>query len=47
MCEGEIRGSDEVYKGRNSLDNLSALEGDKSERVAKTNVWVKIKGKGK
>jgi len=35
------------YKGCNPLNNLSALEGDKSERVAKTNVWVKIKRKGK
>ena len=47
MHEGEICGSDEVYKGCNSLSNLSALEGDKSEKVAKTNVWVKIKRKGK
>jgi len=29
------------------LITLSALEGDKSKRVAKTNVWVKIKRKGK
>jgi len=35
------------YKGPDSLNNLSALEGDKSERVTKTNVWVKIKRKGK
>jgi len=35
------------YKGCNSLNNLSVLEGDKSEKVAKTNVWVKIKRKGK
>jgi len=45
--KGEICGSDEVYKGHNSLNNLSALEGDKSEKVAKTNVWVEIKRKGK
>jgi len=35
------------YKGRDSLNNLSALEGDKSEKVVKTNVWVKIKRKRK
>ena len=35
------------YKGRNSLNNLSALEGDKGKKVTKTNVWVKIKRKGK
>jgi len=29
------------------LINRSALESDKGEKVAKTNVWVKIKRKGK
>ena len=47
MHKGEICGSDEVIKGRDSLNNLSALEGDKSERVTKTNVWVKIKRREK
>jgi len=44
--EGEICGSDEVTRVVIPLITLGALEGDKSERVAKTNVWVKIKKKG-
>jgi len=34
-------------KDHNPLNNLSVLEGDKSEKVAKTNVWVKIKRREK
>ena len=47
MRKGEICGSDEVIRVVIPLITLSALEGDKSEEVAKTNVWVKIKRKGK
>jgi len=45
--KGEICSSDEVIRVVIPLITLSALEGDKSERVTKTNVWVKIKRKGK
>ena len=47
MRKGEICSSDEVIRVVIPLITLSALEGDKSERVTKTNVWVKIKRKGK
>jgi len=40
-------GSDEVIRVVIPLITLSALEGDKREGVAKTNVWVEIKRKGK
>jgi len=45
--KGEICGSDKVIRVVIPLITLSALEGDESEKVAKTNVWVKIKRKGK
>jgi len=45
--KGEICGSDEVIRVVIPFNNLSALEGDKGEKVAKTNVWVVIKRKGK
>jgi len=45
--KGEMCSSDEVIRVVIPLITLSALEDDKSERVAKTNVWVKIKRKGK
>jgi len=45
--KGEIHGSDGVIRVVIPLITLSALEGDKSERVTKTNVWVKIKRKRK
>jgi len=47
MCKGEICGSDEVTRVVIPLVTQSALEGNKSKRVAKTNVWVKIKWNGK
>ena len=36
-------GSDEVIRVIIPLITQDVLEGDKGERVAKTNVWVKIK----
>jgi len=45
--KGEICSSDKVIRVIIPLITLSALEGDKSEKVAKTNIWVKIKRKGK
>jgi len=45
--KGEICSSDKVIRVIIPLRTLSALEGDKSEKVAKTNVWVMIKRKGK
>jgi len=45
--KGEICGSDEVIRVVIPLITWSALEDDKSEKVAKTNVWVKIKRKRK
>jgi len=47
VCKGEICSSDEVTRVVIPLNNLSALESDKSEKVAKTNVWVMIKRNGK
>ena len=47
MHKGEICGSDEVIRVIIPLMTLSVLEDDKSEKVAKTNVWVRIKRKGK
>jgi len=47
MHKGEICGSDKVIRVVIPLRTLSALEGDKSKKVAKTNVWVMIKRKGK
>ena len=47
MHKGEMCGSDEVTRVVIPFITLSVLEGDKSEKVAKTNVWVKIKRKGK
>jgi len=46
MCKGEICSSDEVTRVVIPLVTLSALERDKSEKVAKTNVWVMIKRNG-
>jgi len=43
VCKGEICSSDEVTRVVIPLVTESALEGDKSGKVAKTNVWVKIK----
>jgi len=40
---GEICGSDEVTRVVIPLVTRSALEGDKSKKVTKTNVWVMIK----
>jgi len=41
--KGEIYGSDGVIRVVIPLITWGALEGDKSEKVAKTNVWVMIK----
>ena len=47
MCAREERcGSDEVTRVVIPLVTYSVLECDKHERVAKTNVWVKIKRNG-
>ena len=43
MHRGEICGSDEVTRVVIPLVTRSALEGDKSKKVTKTNVWVMIK----
>jgi len=45
--KGEIRGSGEVIRVVIPLITWGALESDKGEKVAKTNVWVMIKRKGK
>jgi len=47
MCKGEICGSDEVIRVIIPLITEVTLECDKSEKVIKTNVWVKIKRNGK
>ena len=47
MRKGEVCGSDEVTRVVIPLVTQSALESDKGERAAKTNVWVKIKRSGK
>ena len=47
MRKGKMCGSDEVTRVIIPFITLSVLEGDKSKKVAKTNVWVKIKRKGK
>ena len=44
--KGEMCGSDKVTRVMIPLVTWSALEGDESEKVAKTNVWVKIKRNG-
>jgi len=43
VCKGEICGSDEVTRVVIPLITEVVLECDKSEKVIKTNVWVKIK----
>jgi len=45
--KGEICGSDEVIRVVIPLTTEVVLECDKGEEVTKTNVWVKIKRKGK
>ena len=45
--KGEMCGSDEVIRVVIPLITWSALESDKEEKVAKTNVWVEIKRRGK
>ena len=47
MCKGEICSSDRVTRVVIPLVTGVILECDKSKKVAKTNVWVKIKRKGK
>ena len=47
MHKGEICGSDKVIRVVIPLITEVVLRHDKSEKVAKTNVWVKIKRKGK
>jgi len=41
--KGEMCGSDKVTRVVIPLITRVTLEGDKSEKVTKTNVWVKIK----
>ena len=43
MRKGEMCGSDKVTRVVIPLITRVTLEGDKSEKVTKTNVWVKIK----
>ena len=45
--KGEMCSSDEVTRVVIPLITQGVLEGDKGKRVTKTNVWVKIKRKGK
>jgi len=47
MRKGEICSSDEVIRVIIPLITKVTLESDKGEKVAKTNVWVKIKRNGK
>jgi len=47
VCKGEICSSDEVTRVVIPLITEVTLECDKGEKVAKTNVWVKIKRNGK
>jgi len=48
MCtKGKICGSDEVIRVIIPLITEVTLECDKGKKVAKTNVWVKIKRNGK
>jgi len=47
MRKGEICSSDEVTRVIIPLVTEVVLECDKSKKVAKTNVWVNIKRKGK
>ena len=47
MCESEVCGSDKVTRVVIPLVTEITLKGDKGEKVAKTNVWVKIKRNGK
>jgi len=46
VCKGEVCGSNEVTRVVIPLVTWSALEGNKSKKVTKTNVWVKIKRNG-
>jgi len=46
MCESEVCSSDEVIRVVIPLITEVTLESDKSEKVIKTNVWVKIKRNG-
>ena len=46
MHKGEMCGSKEVTRVVIPLVTSGALKGDKSEKVAKTNVWVMIKRNG-
>ena len=46
MRKGEICGSDEVTRVVIPLITEMVLERDKGKKVAKTNVWVKIKRNG-
>ena len=43
MHKGEICGSDKVTRVVIPLVTKVTLESDKGEKIAKTNVWVKIK----
>ena len=47
MHKGKICGSDKVIRVVIPLITKVTLECDKGEKVAKTNVWVKIKRNGK
>ena len=47
MHKGEICSSDEVIRVVIPLITKVVLECNKGEKVTKTNVWVKIKRKGK
>jgi len=47
VYKGEMCSSDKVTRVVIPLVTGGALEGDKSEKVAKTNVWVEVKRNGK
>jgi len=47
VCKGNACGSNEVTRVVIPLITKVTLECDKGEKVAKTNVWVVIKRKGK
>jgi len=47
VCKSEVCSSDKVTRVIIPLVTEITLKGDKGKKVAKTNVWVKIKRNGK